>query len=154
MATPTISDIAGITAEPVLRFTPNGKAVLDIRLAFNDSKFDDQQKAWVTTRTFYVDATAWEQTAERLAEQLKKGDQVFVVGRLETQSWEKDGERRSKPSLTVQTVRKLAPNVTAQQPSSGFAQAPGQPAQTTGWTNHATGQPQDPWQTTPTEPPF
>jgi single-strand DNA-binding protein len=109
MAIPTISDIAGITAPPELRFTPGGKSVLSIRLAFNDSKYDDQQSRWVTTKTFYVDAQAWEQTAERLAEQLSQGDQVYVTGRIETQSWEdKDGGKRSKPLLNVQSVRKLA----------------------------------------------
>ena len=109
MSIPTISDIAGITAQPELRYTPSGKAVLSIRLAFNDSKYDDQQQKWVTTKTFYVNAQAWEQTAERLAEQLTQGDQVYVTGRLETQSWEdKDGGKRSKPLLNVQTVRRLA----------------------------------------------
>lgn len=59
MSIPTISDIAGITAQPELRFTPSGRAVLSIRLAFNDSKYDDQQQKWVTTKTFYVDGQAW-----------------------------------------------------------------------------------------------
>ena len=69
-------------------------------------------------------ATAWEQTAERLADQIRKGDQVYVSGRLETQSWEKDGEKKSKPSLTVRTMRKLEKNAPAQQQGGGnFASA-------------------------------
>ena len=108
MAIPTISDIAGIIAAPDLRFTPGGKAVLSVRLAFNDSKYDEQQQKWVNSKTFYVDGVAWEQTAERLAEQLAQGDQVYVTGRIETQSWEKDGEKKSKPVLNINTARKLA----------------------------------------------
>jgi len=108
MSIPTISDIAGITAPPELRFTSGGKAVLSLRLAFNDSKYNEQTQKWDTTKTFYVDGTAWEQTAERLAEVLNQGDQVYVTGRLETQSWEdKDGGKRSKPVLNVQAIRKL-----------------------------------------------
>lgn len=110
MSIPTISDIAGIIAAPELRFTPSGKAVLSVRLAFNDSKYDEQQQKWVNSKTFYVDAQAWEQTAERLAETLAQGDQVYVVGRIETQSWERDGEKKSKPVLNLSAVRKLAKN--------------------------------------------
>lgn len=109
MAIPTISDVAGITAAPELKFTNSGKAVLNMRLAFNDSKYDEQQGKWVNSKTFYVDGTAWEQTAERVAEWLAQGDQVYVTGRLETQQWEQDGQKCSKPILNVQAIRKLAP---------------------------------------------
>jgi len=107
MSIPTIQGLAGITAQPELRWTPSGTAVLGIRLAFSDRKFNDQTREWETSKSFYVDGTAWEQTAERLAEQLNKGDQVYVEGRIETQSWEKDGEKKSKPVLQLRAVRKL-----------------------------------------------
>lgn len=115
MPIPTIQETAGVIAEPEMRFTPQGKAVLSIRLAFNDSRYNEETRQWENSKTFYVDATAWEQTAERLADQIRKGDQVYVSGRLETQSWEKDGEKKSKPSLTVRTMRKLEKNA----PTSG-----------------------------------
>ncbi|MFI2563041.1 single-stranded DNA-binding protein [Paenarthrobacter sp. NPDC018779] len=115
MAIPTISDIAGIISTPELRFTQSGKAVMSVRLAFNDSKYDEQQQKWVNSKTFYVDGQAWEQTAERLADQLAQGDQVYVVGRIETQTWERDGEKKSKPVLNLSTVRKLAKNEGGQQ---------------------------------------
>ena len=110
MPIPTIQETAGVIADPELRFTPQGKAVLSIRLAFNDSRYNEETRQWENSKTFYVDATAWEQTAERLADQIRKGDQVYVSGRLETQSWEKDSEKKSKPSLTVRTMRKLEKN--------------------------------------------
>jgi single-strand DNA-binding protein len=146
MSIPTITDIAGIINAPELRYTPSGKAVLSMRLAFNDSKYDDQQRKWVTTKSFYVDAQAWEQTAERLAEILAQGEQVYVVGRLETQQWEKDGEKKSKPVLNLQTVRKLAKAEPqqAQQPRSQQATADDPwatpAASTSGWGN-STGEP-------------
>ena len=121
MAIPTISDVAGVIAEPELRYTGSGKAVLNLRFAFNDSRFNDQTRQWENTRTFYVDGTAWEDVALRLADTIRSGDQVYVEGRLETQEWEKDGQNRSKPNLTVRTVRKLEK---AQQPQQqgGFQQ--------------------------------
>ncbi len=81
--------------------------VLGIRLAFNDSKYNEQTRTFETTKTFYVDASAWEDTGARLAEIIRKGDQVYVEGRIETQSWEQDGQKRSKPNLTIRSMRKL-----------------------------------------------
>ena len=143
MPIPTIQETAGVIAEPEMRFTQQGKAVLSIRLAFNDSRYNEETRQWENTKTFYVDATAWEQTAERLADQIRKGDQVYVSGRLETQSWEKDGEKKSKPSLTVRTMRKLEKNAPIQQQGGGnFA-----PAQSAGFGGQPQPAPsqQDPW---------
>lgn len=143
MPIPTIQETAGVIAEPELRFTSQGKAVLSIRLAFNDSRYNEETRQWENSKTFYVDATAWEQTAKRLADQIRKGDQVYVSGRLETQSWEKDGEKKSKPSLTVRTMRKLEKNAPAQQQGGGnFASA--QSAGFGGQPQPAPAQ-QDPW---------
>ena len=152
MPIPTIQETAGVIAEPEMRFTSQGKAVLSIRLAFNDSRYNEETRQWENSKTFYVDATAWEQTAERLADQIRKGDQVYVSGRLETQSWEKDGEKKSKPSLTVRTMRKLEKNAptsgqgggnfaSAQSAGFGAAQPPA-PAQQDPW---AGGQQQPAW---------
>ena len=138
MSIPTITDIAGIIAAPELKFTNSGKAILNVRLAFNDSKYDEQTQKWVNSKTFYVDGQAWEQTAERLADQLAQGDQVYVTGRIETQSWEKDGEKKSKPVLNIQAARKLAKNEGGQQRQPQQAQRPQQ--------GYGQQQPaQDPW---------
>ena len=124
MSIPTISDIAGIIAAPELKHTNTGKAILNVRLAFNDSKYDEQQSKWVNTKTFYVDGQAWEQTAERLYDQLQQGDQVYVTGRIETQSWERDGEKKSKPVLNIIAARKLAKNEGGQQRQQARTQQP------------------------------
>ena len=132
MSIPTIQGLAGITAEPDMKYTPGGKAVLSIRLAFSDRKFNEQTREWDTSKSFYVDGTAWEDTAERLAQQLAKGDQVYVEGRLETQSWEKDGEKKSKPVLQLRTVRKLEKGNGGNQPAQ-TQQRTQQPAQEDPW---------------------
>jgi single-strand DNA-binding protein len=128
MSIPTIQGLAGITADPEMKYTPQGKAVLSVRLAFSDRKYNEQTRTWDTSKSFYVDGTAWEETAERLSAQLAKGDQVYVEGRIETQQWEKDGEKKSKPVLQLRTVRKLEKGT----PQQG-QQQPAQPAAQGGW---------------------
>ena len=155
MSIPTIQGLAGIAADPELRKTPNGVSVLSVRLAFSDRKFNEQTREWDTTKTFYIDGNAWEQTADRLAQQLAKGDQVYVEGRIETQQWEKDGEKKSKPVLQLRTVRKLEKGAGQQQPQQGGygqQQPPvqgqggwgGQPQNNGGWGNGPTGNPNEP----------
>ena len=142
MSIPTISDVAGVIADPELKHTNSGKAILNLRLAFNDSKYNEETRKWDTVKTFYVDAQAWEQTAERLYDQLAKGDQVYVSGRIETQSWEKDGEKKSKPVLNLQSVRKLA----KAENGGGNQQRTQQAATANKWGGNQLAQ-EDPWAT-------
>jgi len=141
MSIPTIQGLAGITSDPELRKTPSGMSVLSIRLAFSDRKFNEQTREWDTSKTFYVDGNAWEQTADRLSQQLAKGDQVYVEGRIETQSWEKDGEKKSKPVLQLRTVRKLEKGNGGQQPPHQQAPATSQG----GWGGQPANVGGDPW---------
>lgn len=156
MPIPTISGVAGITADTETRhgIGQDNKSVTNLRLAFNDSKYNNGQ--WETTKTFYVDAAAWDHLAERAAE-LSKGDQVFVEGRIETQQWEQDGQKRSKPYLVVRQLRKLEKGSQGGgQSSGGFGgQQQSQPQQ----QNNGWGQPAQSsggWGNTPdaSAPPF
>lgn len=152
MPIPTIHGQAGVITDVEMRFTQSNKAVANVRLAFNDSKYNEDTRQWENTRTLYLDATAWEHTAERMAEHVKKGDQVYVEGRLETQEWEdkQTGQKRSKPLLQLRTIRKFERaqgqgTSTAQSAQPEWGQAP---AQSVPWGGAPTGQ-QGAW---PTEP--
>lgn len=135
MAIPTIQGLAGVTAEPYLKYTNSNKAVLNIRFAFSDRRFNEQTNQWENSKTFYVDGTVWEDTATRLADQLRMGDQVYVEGRLETEQWEQDGQKRSKPKLNVRTVRKL--ERPPQQLPDGWQQSQAPGAQMSGYSQTA-----------------
>lgn len=159
MPIPTISGVAGLTGDPETRhgIGNENKSVTNIRLAFNDSKYNNGQ--WETTKTFFVDAAGWDHLAERGAE-MRQGDQVYVEGRLETQHWEQDGQKRSKPYLVLRQLRKL--EKTQKQGNGGgnqgggFGGQPSQPQQ----SNDAWGQPagggNGGWGSVPgnNEPPF
>ena len=85
--------LGNLTRDPELRYIPSGTAVSEIGLAVNDRiKRNDQ---WVEEATF-VDVTLWGRTAEVANEYLSKGSNILIEGRLKLDTWEKDGQKRSK----------------------------------------------------------
>lgn len=96
--------VGNLTRDPELRYIPSGTAVSEIGLAVNDRvKKGDQ---WVDETTF-VDVTLWARTAEVANEYLSKGSSVLVEGRLKLDSWEKDGQKRSKLRVVADKMQML-----------------------------------------------
>jgi len=89
--------IGNVTRDIEIRYIPSGKAVTTLGLAVNDRR-KNAAGEWVEETTF-VDVTLWGRTAEVAGEYLSKGSPVFIEGRLKLDSWEQDGQKRSK--LTV-----------------------------------------------------
>lgn len=83
--------LGNLCADPEVR-TAGSTPVANFRVACNESwKDKDGNKQ---ERVEYVTVTAWRQQAEIAQKYLRKGSKVHVEGRLQTRSWEKDGEKR------------------------------------------------------------
>jgi single-strand DNA-binding protein len=96
--------VGNLTRDPELRYIPSGTAVSEIGLAVNDRvKKNDQ---WVDETTF-VDVTLWGRTAEVANEYLSKGSNILIEGRLKLDSWEKDGQKRSKLRVVAEKMQML-----------------------------------------------
>jgi len=101
--------MGNLTRDPELRYTPSGSAVCEFGLAVNRTwKGKDGQKQEECT---FMDCTAWARTAEVIAEYCKKGAPLFVEGRLQLDSWEKDGQKRTKLKVVVEQVQFLGGKV-------------------------------------------
>ena len=86
--------MGNLTRDVEVRYLQSGMAVADIGLAVNDRR-KNQAGEWVEEATF-VDVTLWGRTAEVAGEYLSKGSPILVEGRLKLDSWESDGQKRSK----------------------------------------------------------
>jgi single-strand DNA-binding protein len=96
--------VGNLTRDPELRYIPSGTAVSEIGLAVNDRvKRNDQ---WVDETTF-VDVTMWGRTAEVANEYLSKGSPVLIEGRLKLDTWEKEGQKRSKLRVVCERMQML-----------------------------------------------
>lgn len=83
----SISIIGNAGADPEIRKTNNGLEIVELRVASQDGK---DKTSWWTCKFLGNKA------GETVAKHVKKGSSVMVVGRTETEEWEKDGKKNSK----------------------------------------------------------
>lgn len=94
--------MGNLTRDPELRQTPSGQNVTSFSLALNRS-YKDQSGEWQEA-TDYIDIVCWGPLAERVAQYLSKGRRCLVQGRLQSRSWEQDGQKRSKVEVLANDV--------------------------------------------------
>jgi single-strand DNA-binding protein len=94
--------MGNLTRDPELRNTPNGQSVCSFSLALNRS-YKGADGNW-TEVTDFVDIVAWGPLGERVAQYLTKGRPALVSGRLQSSSWEKDGQKRTKVEVVANDV--------------------------------------------------
>jgi single-strand DNA-binding protein len=106
MADTTTIITGNLTDAPELRFTPNGAAVANFRVAVT-ARIRDIGDAgrWKDGETSFFRVNAWRQLAENATESLSKGDRVIIVGRLKARTWETpEGERRSVTEIEADEI--------------------------------------------------
>ena len=81
-----VTMIGNLTDDPELRFTPNGAAVCNFRIASN-RRYNDRQGQQQEETTFMA-VNVWRDLAQNVAESLKKGDRAIVIGRIKVRSYE------------------------------------------------------------------
>jgi single-strand DNA-binding protein len=96
MATDNVITVQGNLADdPELRFTPNGVAVCNVRVAVNQRFRNNQTNEWEERLDGFFTCNVWRDQAENIASSLTKGARVVVVGRLKSRSYEdREGQTR------------------------------------------------------------
>src|SRR6266511_5542729 len=97
------SIVGNLVDDPELRFTNNGTAVANMRVAVTQRIQQDGE--WRDGETSFFRVNVWRGQAEHLADSLAEGDRVMVTGRLRQRSWETpEGEKRSVTELEADEV--------------------------------------------------
>lgn len=120
--------MGNLTRDPELRQTPNGQNVTSFSLALNRA-YKDASGEWQEV-TDYIDIVCWSTLAERVAQYLSKGRRCLVQGRLQSRSWEQDGQKRSKVEVLANDVTFLdsrGSSDTNQEGGSSTPEASGEP---------------------------
>lgn len=94
----SVTLIGRVTQDIEVRKTNTNKSVASFTLAVGDKNSESS----------FINMTAWNKTAELLAQYAPKGKQIGVTGRLQTRIWEKDGDKRKATEVIVERVQFLS----------------------------------------------
>ena len=107
MALCKVMIIGNLGADPEMRYTPSGRPVTQFNVAVNQSTKNQQTGEWVEA-TDWFRVSVWGDRAERAAENLRKGNKVFVEGRFKTREFEgRDGQKRTSLEITADSLVNL-----------------------------------------------
>ena len=91
--------VGNLTRDPELSYTPANTPMCKFGIATNRKWKDSEGNA--KEEVCFVDCALFGKSAEAFNQYLKKGSPVLVEGRLRLERWEKDGQKRSKHSVMV-----------------------------------------------------
>jgi single-strand DNA-binding protein len=95
--------IGNLGQDPELRYTQSGQAVLNLRIATNESFLNRDNER--QERTEWHTVTIWGKRGEALNKIISKGKQLYIEGRLQTRSWEdKQGQKRYTTEVVATNV--------------------------------------------------
>jgi single-strand DNA-binding protein len=98
--------IGHLGRDPQLKYTPDGVAVCRMSVATSDT-WKDKQTGEKKEVTEWHRCVAWRRLAEICGEYLHKGSQIYLEGKLQTRSYEKDGDKRYSTEIVVNQMQML-----------------------------------------------
>ena len=100
------SFIGRLGQDPKMKHTSDGDAVANFSIAVGES-WKNKNTGEKQERVEWVRVVAWRQLAEICGEFLRKGSQVFISGKMQTRSWDKDGEKRYSTEIVANQMQML-----------------------------------------------
>lgn len=97
--------IGNLCKDPELRYTPQGTAVCNLRLACNRVWKDKSGEK--KEEVCFITAVVWSKRAENCSQYLKKGSPVLIEGRLQSRSWDKDGVKQYTIEILAENIQFL-----------------------------------------------
>lgn len=100
--------VGNVTRDPEMRYTPNGQAVCSFGVATNRRWRDKEGNNQEATE--FHNVVAWGKLAEIMSQYVKKGNKIYIEGRLQTRSWEgQDGAKRNRTEIVMEDFVFLTP---------------------------------------------
>jgi single-strand DNA-binding protein len=91
--------------DPEIKSTANGMTIANLSLATDESR-KDQQGNWQKETTWH-NLVAFKKTAEIIQQYVQKGSVLYVEGKIQTRSWEKDGVKQYRTEIVVNELTML-----------------------------------------------
>jgi len=99
--------IGNLGQDPEMRTTPNGKNVITFSVATNE-RWKDKNSGEMQERNEWHRVVAWDGLADEINQHIRRGNRVYVSGRLQTRAWETpDGKKRTTTEIIAEQVTLL-----------------------------------------------
>ncbi|MGD0328557.1 MAG: single-stranded DNA-binding protein [Minisyncoccia bacterium] len=92
-----------LTRDPELKALPSGQQLVSFGLATNRTYKDKNGQKQEATE--FHNIVAFGRPAELIAQYMKKGRPLFVEGRIQTRSWESDGQKKYRTEIVVENFQ-------------------------------------------------
>lgn len=109
--------VGSVGQDPETRHLPNGSAVTNFSIATSEV-WKDKNSGEKQERTEWSRCVAYQRLAEIIAEYVRKGSKLYVEGKLQTRSWEQDGQKRYATEIIVSEMQMLDGKKEGGQPES------------------------------------
>ena len=114
--------IGNLTRDPEIKALPSGVKICSFSVATNRNFKDKEGKR--QEQVEYHNMVSFGRIAELVAQYMKKGSQVYVEGRIQTRSWEQDGQKKYRTEILAETVQFGNRPTGSSAPSGSTASAP------------------------------
>ena len=98
--------VGTLGADPEVKYMPSGGSITNIRIATSEA-WKDKNTGEKKEATEWHRITFYNRLAEIAGEYLRKGRQVYIEGRLQTRSWEKDGQKHYATEIIANEMQML-----------------------------------------------
>jgi single-strand DNA-binding protein len=105
MSVNTVILVGKLGRDPELKQTQSGAAYCRLSLATSERWTD--QRGERQEKTEWHNIMVWKKQAENVARYTRKGSQLYVQGRLESRSWDDNGQKRSATDVVAEDVKFL-----------------------------------------------
>jgi len=110
--------------DPEVRYLDKNVAVANFTLATTDRAYTTQSGIQVPERTEWHNIVAWRSLAELAEKYIKKGSQLYIEGKIQTRTWEKDGVKRYTTEIYADTIQLLGKKPESVEATSSVAAPP------------------------------
>ena len=99
--------IGNVGSDPDVRYLDRGVAIANFNLATTERGYTMQNGTQVPDKTDWHSIVLWRNLAEWAERNIRKSMKLYVEGKLQTSTWEKDGQRRSKTEVIAENIQIL-----------------------------------------------
>ena len=98
--------IGNVGRDPETRYTQNGAAVTNFSVATSE-KWTDKGTGEIKEQTEWHSIVCFGRTAEIAGEYVRKGSKLYIEGKLQTRSWEQDGQKKYRTEIQARQIQML-----------------------------------------------